>query len=240
MSKFGLGRAGCLAAPLLLFPMACVDVVDGNEVPSEELRDARDFDRVTARGGLDVTIEEGDYAVSVRIDENLQQYVRTSVDGDTLTVAVDDANIRDKLPGPHVIISMPTLRDAETAGEGTLTASAFETDDAPISLELTGSGELYWSGRATDLDAILAGTGTLTMEGSAENAELFLRGAGAIEARDLVTDGADIVLDGAGSLAVTVNGVVNARAANGGSIDVYGRVTPGEIEPTSGATITTH
>src|SRR5689334_20063182 len=132
MVKMDSGRAGLLLLALL-FP-GCVEIVDGNEVSTEEARDASGFAQVNARGGLDVAISEGEFAVTVRIDENLQRYVRTSVADDTLTIAVDDANIRKKLPGPHVIISMPALLDAETTGDGSLTATDFDTE-APVSLE---------------------------------------------------------------------------------------------------------
>jgi len=227
------------ALALSLLAAGCVDIVDGNKVLSEESRPVSGFERVTARGGLDVTIEEGDFSVLVRIDENLQPYVETSVDDGTLTIAVDDANIRKKLPGPHVLITMPSLSDAETAGEGTLTATAFEAD-APVSLEMTGTGKLIWSGRATDLDVVLAGSGDISLEGTAEAAEFSLRGAGTLDARDLVADSARIELDGPGALSVTVNGRVDARAANGGSVDLFGRVVEGEIDSTAGATITAH
>lgn len=238
MVKLDSGLAVRLS--LALLPSAgCVDIVEGNGVLKEEVRDVRGFDQVNARGGLDVTISEGDFAVSVRIDENLQSYVRTSVADDTLTIAVDDANLSEKLPGPHVVISMPALLDAETTGDGTLTASEFDTE-APVSLELTGGGKLSWSGSATDLDVVLAGDGELTIEGSAENTELFLRGSGTLDARDLVSDEASIVLDGPGALSVTVNGLVNARASNGGTVDLFGRVQLGEVDEATGATITTH
>jgi hypothetical protein len=238
MVNMGLGRLGLLLVASMLFP-GCVEVVDGNKVPAEEVRDLRGFDRVNARGGLDVAISVGDFSVSVRIDENLQRYVRTSVGDDTLTIAVDDANLREKLPGPHVVISMPALSDAETTGDGTLTATDFDAE-APVSLELTGDGSLTWSGRATDLDAVLAGGGDLSIEGTAENTELFLRGSGTLDARDLVADEATIVLDGPGALSVTVNGLVNASASNGGSVDLFGRVQAGELDEATGATITTH
>jgi hypothetical protein len=241
-----VGRAGCLwlgrlagsaALALLLLP-GCVEIVDGNGVLQEEARDARDFDKVNARGGLDVAISEGDFSVTVRIDENLLSQVRTSVDDDTLSISVD-ANLRELLPGPHVVVSMPALEDAETTGEGAMTVSEFDAE-GPMSLELTGEGSLTWSGRATDLDVVLAGSGDVSIEGTAESAELFLRGSGSLDARDLVADEANIELDGPGELSVTVNGLVNARAANGGSIDLFGRVRAGTLEETSGGTITTH
>jgi hypothetical protein len=134
---------------------------------------------------------------------------------------------------------MPALRDAETAGEGSLTATDFE-GEAPVSLELEGAGKLSWSGSATDLEAVLAGSGELSIEGSAESTALFLRGSGTLDARDLVADEARIELDGSGQLSVTVNGPVDARAANGGSVDLFGRVRAGTLEEATGATITTH
>ena len=70
--------------------------------------------------------------------------------------------------------------------------------------------------------------------------ELVLRGSGTLDARDLVTDSARIALDGTGALSLTVNGRVDATAANGGTIDLFGRVVEGKIDTSTGATITTH
>jgi hypothetical protein len=248
MDQIAAGRAGrlalawaCgpLALALLLPAMGCVDILDGNGVRVDVARDVRGFDRVTALGGLDVEISEGDFSVTVSIDENLEPDVLTTVEGGTLTIEVDDANIREKLPGPHVIIAMPALRDAETAGKGSLTATDFEAS-APVSLELTGSGTLSWSGRATELDAVLAGDGTLSIEGSAESTELSLRGSGSIDARALIAEDADIQVDGPGELTLTVNGRVDARAAGGARVDLYGRVVEGKLDIAPDALVTTH
>ena len=234
-----LAKAAAGAASAGLMLASCVDIVDGDGMRVREPRAVSGFENVTARGGLDVTISEGDFSVVVDIDQNLQSYVSTSVRDGTLTIAVDDANIRDKVSGPHVNIQMPALSDVETAGEGGVTVSEFDAE-APISLELTGAGSLSWTGRATDLDAILAGTGDLFIEGSAESGELVLRGSGTLDARDLVCDSARIALDGTGALSVTVNGRVDATAANGGTIDLYGRVVEGDIDTSTGAVITAH
>ncbi|HTV25775.1 MAG TPA: head GIN domain-containing protein [Polyangiaceae bacterium] len=219
--------------------IGCVESVDGDGMRTQETRDARGFAQVNARGGLDVTISEGDFSVVVDIDQNLQKYVTTSVRNDTLTVEVDDVNLGTKVDGPHVIISMPELSDVETTGDGELIVNEFDAE-VPLSLELTGDGSLFWTGRATDLDVVLAGRGNMSIEGTAEDTEFVLRGDGTIDARDLVADSARIALDGTGSLSLTVNGRVDATAANGGSIDLYGRVVEGDIDLSTGATIEAH
>lgn len=229
--------ASALACGVLV--IACVQRFDGNGVLVEEARAARDFERVMANGGLDLTVSEGEFAVTVRIDENLQPYVRTSVQGGTLRVSVDDGNIGDKLPGPHVLISMPALRDAETAGPGGVSAEGF-VSEGPVSLELTGSGRLRWSGSAGALDAVLAGSGELAIEGSAESAVLLLRGSGALDARDLTASGARIEVDGSGNVSATVNGSVDARVEGSGTVDLYGRVIAGEFEPPDEDVISVH
>src|SRR5690606_24172039 len=136
-------------------------------------------------------------------------------------------------------IGMPSLRDAESAGSGSLIADGFESE-GPVSLELTGSGRLSWSGRAGDLDAVLAGSGGLTIEGSADDTVLSLRGSGTLDARELTASGARIELDGSGSVSATVNGRVDARVDGSGDVDLYGRVLEGDFESPDGDGVTVH
>lgn len=233
-ASFVYRLAVAFAAALL---PGCVEMFDGNGVLDEEVRPVRDFTRVHSRGVLDVTLTEGEFAVTVHIDENLLPHVRTTVSDDTLLISVEGGNIRGYLPGPHVVVAMPALRDAELTGSGSLVSTGFDAD-TDVSLELSGSGRLSWSGTASGLDALLAGSGELSLDGSAQTAELLLRGSGTLDARDLTARGANIEVDGSGSISATVDGRVDARAAGSGSIELFGDVSEGVWEEVGDATIT--
>lgn len=234
LARFAMPLEAVLAGALL---SGCVEIIDGNRVLAEEARPEQDFTRVHSRGVLDVALAEGPFAVTVRIDENLVPHVRTAVSDDTLFISVEGGNIRKYLPGPHVLVTLPLLRDAELTGSGSLVATELGAD-TDVSLELTGSGRLSWSGRAEALDALVAGSGELSLDGTAETAELLLRGSGALDARGLTARGANIEVDGSGNITATVDGRVDARASGSGSIELFGEVSEGVWEEVGDSTIT--
>jgi hypothetical protein len=217
---------------------ACVETYEGNGTRARETRAVTGFDRVLSRGVLDVTVTQAAaFGLTVSIDSNLLERVVTSVDTRTLVVEIDGGNLGGHLPGPHVIVTLPTLLDAELIGSGRLSAMGFSGDE-PVSVELVGSGELTWSGDASDVEALLRGSGKLVLAGSTSSADLQVGGSGELDARSLTAESATIELDGPGIISATVDGRVDARAAGGGSVALYGDVVEGTWEESDEGTIT--
>jgi hypothetical protein len=213
-----------LGLVLLVLP-GCVDILDGNGMQAEEVRELSEFERVDTQGNLDLTLAEGPFAVTVRIDENLVERVSTSVSGGTLSVEVEGGNLGDFLDGPHVIVSMPELTGVELRGGGSVTAAGFDGGGSVL-LRALGAGRLSWSGRADGIGARLEGTAEVTLAGRADAAIFYLRGTGVLDARDLTAQAADIEVTGDGVVTATVDGQVDARASVG-SIELYGDVIQG-------------
>jgi len=227
-----------LASGLLVLVLGgCVETHDGDGILAEETRTVTGFERVSVRGSLDVALEQGDFAVAVRIDQNLISRVSTRIDGRTLLVRFDGGNLGDHLPGPNVSISLPRLSDVELNGTGRLVASGFEGEE-PASVELSGSGELSWSGSTDTLDVVLNGSGNLTVAGEADSAEYYLAGAGTLDARELTAEAANIEVEGPGSIQATVDGRVDASVNGSGTIELYGDVTQGTWTETQEGSIT--
>jgi hypothetical protein len=229
--------SGWRTAGGLLLLGGCVQTYDGNGVLAEESRTATGFDRVSVRGALDIELQQGDFAVGVSIDQNLISRVSTRVDGRTLLVRFEGGNLGDHLPGPNVSVSLPLLADVELNGSGRLVASGFEGEE-PASVELSGSGELVWSGSTDALDVVLNGSGNLTVSGEAESAEYYLAGAGTLDARELTAEGANIEVEGSGTIQATVDGRVDASVNGSGTIELYGDVTRGTWTETEEGSIT--
>jgi Putative auto-transporter adhesin, head GIN domain len=224
---------------VLLLP-ACVEIYDGDGVPGEDMRMLSGFEGVATQGNLDLVVTQGEaFSIEVRIDQNLVQRVSTTVSGDTLKVAIDGGNLGEFRPGPHVLISMPTLTEAELRGPGSLKATGFDDGD-DVSLRLLGAGVMSWSGKADALEATLEGTAELTLDGTADSADLYLRGSGTIDARELQADAAIINVDGSGSIVATVDGPVDVSAAGTSSVELYGDVVQGNYVPTGDASIVAH
>lgn len=229
--------SGVHVASALLVLAGCVETYDGNGILAEEARTAAGFERVSVRGAIDIELQQGDFAVAVRIDQNLISRLTTRVDGRTLLVRFEGGNLGEHLPGPNVSVSLPRLSDVELNGSGRLVASGFEGEE-PASVELSGSGELTWSGSTDALDVVLNGSGNLTVTGEAERAEYYLAGAGTLDARELTAEAANIEVEGAGSIQATVDGRVDASVNGSGTIELYGDVTRGDWTETAEGSIT--
>lgn len=225
----------CITAGALL--AGCVETYDGNGTPAEEIRALSGVEKVASRGLLDVQLTRAEaFALTVRIDENLIARVVTSVNAGTLLVELEGGNLGEHLPGPHVIVTLPRLLDAELTGSGRLSAEGFEGDE-PVSLELVGSGELSWSGQASDLEGLLRGSGSMALTGSATSVDLRLEGSGELDARGLTAGAASIDLTGSGSISASVDGRVDARVEGSGQVDLYGDVTRGDWEEIDGGSV---
>jgi hypothetical protein len=214
----------------------CVETFDGNGVAAEEIRAERDFDRVSSRGVLEVSIAPGDFSVGLHIDENLLEHIDTFVSGDTLVIEVQGGNIGDVLPGPHVIISMPSLVGAELRGTGKLTTEDFD-EEGPVTVQLGGTGEVSWTGSTPELSAVLNGGGEMFLDGSADRAEYYVSGAGRLDARELTAQRADVEISGSGNVQATVDGRVDARIEGTGSIELLGDVDEGSWDEGDGSIV---
>jgi Putative auto-transporter adhesin, head GIN domain len=216
-------RVACLLAVVCA---GCVETFDGNGVPGEQVREVEGFDSIVSRGELEVVVSEGPFAVRVTIDENLLDRIEAENNGGRLEVAVFGGNLGESLPGPHVSVSMPSLLGLELSGSGRVTASEFDENEN-VSLRLSGSGELRWSGDAPGVAAELNGSGELTLAGEASGVDYVVTGAGALEATALRARSANIEVYGPGSVSATVDGVVDARVEGSGTIELAGNVIEG-------------
>jgi len=235
--RLALGPAARCAGALLFGLPGCVQAYDGDGVLAEEARSERGFDSVSARGAFEVEVTRGEFAVGVRIDQNLVSRIATSVNDGTLIIRFEGGNLGEHLPGPHVNVRMPALLDMELNGSGRLAASGFE-DTESASVELSGAGEVSWSGSTDNLDVVLNGSGDLTLGGEATAADYFLAGAGNIDARNLTAEEANIAVEGPGSVQATVDGRVDASVDGSGTIELFGDVTRGTWTETNEGSIT--
>jgi hypothetical protein len=225
-------RALLLAA----FCTGCLKTYAGDGVPAEESRPLRGFDRVSTRGALELEVARGDFGVDVNIDQNLLPHVSTTVSDHTLVVEVSGGNLGKHLPGPHVLVKLPTLKHAELNGTGRLVATGFD-DGEDLSVELWGSGYFSWSGNAKSLDALLNGRGSLSLDGTSSSLDINFAGSGSLDARSLRTSSASIKMSGPGSISATVDGRVDASVTGGGDIELYGKVVRGNWSESEGGTI---
>ena len=213
--------------------------IDGNGNRVEESREIAPFTRVRSDCELDVQLVQGDVqALTVSLDSNLQELVRTRVDGDTLYVETTD-NVDETVDGPHILITVPELAAAKLAGSGSMTV-AFNEPELPLDLYLSGSGDLSFNGTTAAVGAYLSGSGDLRLEGETRDVDMKLSGSGSIRGQKLAASSAAIVLNGSGSVSANVQDSVTVSLSGSGSVDLFGDATLASYHDTGSGEIVQH
>jgi uncharacterized protein YdeI (BOF family) len=198
-------------------------VYDGNGERATQTRPLQGFTAVAADGSLDVEIQRGDaFDVTVSIDSNLLNHVRTDLTDGGATLSIDlDGHVWDILPGPHVIVTMPVLQRGALNGSGSMTASGFAQAD-PVTLELDGSGLLTYDGQVPSAQVRSWGSGDMRLHGTTGSLDARLDGSGDVDARDFPSATAVLALSGSGNLSANVSTSAQVTLSGSGNVNLYG------------------
>jgi hypothetical protein len=232
-------RSAALCFAFLLSLGACYPSVRGNGQPALETRPLEGFVDVDSSGAFDVRVEHGDtYSVAVAIDSNLLPLLETRVVGTTLRIT-SHYHLERALPGPHVMVRMPSVAGATLSGSGRLAVlSVHET--RPVALRLSGSGNMDFAGTAPVVEAHLGGSGDANLAGSTERVTFDLAGSGTIDAANLLAAAGSIELDGSGNVRATINGPAQVSLSGSGDIDLFGDVTLQQSSKSGSGSIRVH
>jgi hypothetical protein len=194
----------------------------GNGVPGEETRTIEGFTGVVSEGEFDVFIvPDADFGVTLEADENLIQYIRTRLSGNTLIV---DQGTRKCLRSDNPIritVQMPRVEYLNLTGSGMITGDNIEADE--LTVHLTGSGLIDLRGLKTGLlDALITGSGEMIFWGETVDADLDITGSGMIKAFHLESVNCIANISGSGSMQVKVEKLLTAYISGSGNIYYQG------------------
>ena len=210
----------------------------GNGVAGDEIRTISGFTGVVSEGEFDVfIIPDSSFSVKLEADENLIQYIRTSVSGNTLIV---DQGTRKCLRSDNPIritVYMPQVEYLNLTGSGMITGENIESD--VLKVHLTGSGLIDLKGLKTGLlDALITGSGEMVFWGETLDADLDITGSGMIKAFHLESVNCIANISGSGSMEIKVKKQLTAYISGSGNIYYQGNPPTVSVNITgSGAVI---
>ena len=218
------------------------------------------FDRVDAANAFDVTLTQGDtFSVTLRVDENVHEYLDVHVDSDTLLLKLKDRNGGYSLQGSVTLeatIVMPHLRAVTLSGASKGTVSGFEAESL-LNVQLSGASSLTGEFASTTTDIQLSGASRMAGElgaesvtigasgdshievhGSAQTLTLDLSGASeALLYTFTISGDGDVNVSGASRVEVTVNGVLNVTASGASRVRYQGDATMGKQDISGGSSV---
>ncbi|MEJ7860266.1 MAG: head GIN domain-containing protein [Pyrinomonadaceae bacterium] len=183
--------------------------VRGSGTLKSEPRSVSGFNKVDASGALNVELTvQKDFSVVIEADDNLLQYIKTEVRGDTLKIYTDGKiSMQNKA---SIKISMPEVKGLSISGASTASVSNVKAD-------------------ALDLDA--SGASKITIDGEAKDLTAEASGASEINAEKLRVENADVEATGASSATISAANELKADASGASSIYYTGE--PKNVIPKS-------
>jgi hypothetical protein len=185
-----------VVAALLARGLSPGSVLQGSGVAATQSRALPKFSSLDLTGSNRVTVDVGRrQSVVVHADSNLLRHVTTRVVAGTLVVGTT-GTFTTRSP-MSVDVQLPALAAIKLSGSGEISVNGI---DAPrMIVTLSGSGALYASGTATQLDVTLSGSGLAQL--------------GNLVARDIRA-----VVSGSGLIRVTATSRLNAAVPGTGAI----------------------
>jgi hypothetical protein len=211
------------------------DSITGDGKVVSQTRVVPEFSGIKVGSGIDVFLTQGEtQSVSVEADENLQEWIRTEVNGTVLHIYTDK-NIRlAKTKKVNIICKTIDKIDVSSAGDVT-GLTQFKTDN--LDINMSSAGDLKFEVEAKEITLSISSAGNVNLKGKTDTLKADLSSAGDLNAFDLEAKVGDISVSSAGSARVFVTDEASFRSSSAGDIDYKGEPRVKEIHTSSAGSV---
>ncbi|HPQ69098.1 MAG TPA: head GIN domain-containing protein [bacterium] len=180
------------------------------------------FTKVEMNGSLDLklTIAEGEARYKLEGDKQRMGYVDIAIVEGVLIVKERPAHVAVMMGKVTVIVHAPRIEAVTLNGSGN--AELQGKFGGALSLVIDGSSNVDFAGEAVALQVTINGSGDIQARGRANAFTVKIAGSGNIKAREMQSESASVVIDGAGRTELTVTRSLHATIMGTGAIVYYG------------------
>jgi hypothetical protein len=200
------------------------DRIEGSGRVVTENRPASGFSAISFFTEGSVTITQGDAeSLTVETDDNLMQYLETTVTDGVLNIKVQENPRVDIDPSDGIKweIAVVDLEAISLFGAGSVEVGGLTADE--LSITVAGAMDLVIDDLSTgDLDVAVTGVAEIVLGGDVRTANLTLTGAGMIDTSALSAQHASALVSGAGDILVWAIDTLEATVTGIGDIKYHG------------------
>jgi putative autotransporter adhesin-like protein len=211
---------------IMLFSAAAIKV--SAQESSVQTRQVSGFSAIASSGPFNVYIKlDGTESVKVDADSNIINDIETVVEGNTLKIKFKDSDHQRYEHNVHkaeVYVSAKSLNALVNSGSGSTNVDGVISADN-FKVVLSGSGSIKTSVKSGDLNATISGSGSIKLNGSTGDARIVISGSGQVEAKDLKTESANVVITGSGNVYVIAEKSVSAHITGSGNVEYSGNAS---------------
>lgn len=217
--------AAFIAATLL---NSCIDMgerVEGSGNRKSENRQISEARKIKVSGDMDVYIDQGPRSLKVEADDNILQYIETTVNDNWLEIRTrDNVNINTNEP-VKVYITTPEVTDLNVSGSGNIKSNSLFSTDNNTSFSISGSGDITAAINAPKVETHITGSGNLHISGETKDVKIRISGSGNYDGPDLKAENVDVSIAGSGDANVFADDKLKASVAGSGNVKYRGNAT---------------
>jgi hypothetical protein len=214
------------------------DSITGDGKVVTQTRTVSEFTGIKVGAGIDVFLTQGEpQHVEVEADENLQEWIRTEVEGDVLHIFTDKTIRLAKTK--RVNITCKTINKIDVSSAGDVTGlSRFKTNK--LDIDMSSAGDLKFEVEADEVEISLSSAGNAELKGLTRVLKADLSSAGDLNAFELEAKIGDVTVSSAGNARVFVTDEASFRSSSAGNINYKGEPKIKEIHTSSAGSVNKH
>lgn len=177
------------------------------------------FDDLSVNLPADVYISQGNHeTITIEAQENVLDVIKTEIRNDELNIKFEDGIIVRHFEPIKIYITSSHVNLVQLSGSGNIyNLTPINTND--LDVRISGSGEInFLDIDAPVVHANISGSGNISLSGYCGDQYQEISGSGNIYAFQLLSETADIEINGSGISEVTVTDYLNANISGSGNI----------------------
>ena len=217
-----LSRFIIVAGISITFLSSCdSDCVTGSGNIKQETRKVKDFTKIDVSGNYKIIlVQDSSLSLNISADDNLLEYIKTSVDGNTLHIK--NKNIcSDDIT---VTIGVRNLEEVKASGAVELSSNG-KINTGDINLQFSGSTKTVLDLNAARVSTKGSGSTEINLKGQASAHDLDLSGSGNVNAFDFIVGDYNIATSGSTDCQINVLRALNVQSSGSSSIQYRGNPT---------------
>ena len=215
-----------LAAGIVMTMTSCHYVngkhVSGNGTIASEQRSITGFTGVETHGSIDIITSQGAYNVKVEADQNLLQYIETTIENGRLKVRFRRGISISDSKGARVYVTAPELNAFETHGSGNISGQGKISDKNKMGVEISGSGDIQLTLDCPEIKTETHGSGNITLSGETRNLFSRISGSGDVDAGNLKAETVKVSIHGSGDTQVFASESLDVEVSGSGDVHYSG------------------
>ena len=168
--------------------------------------------------GRIVIVPDSQYSVRVTTYDNYQSLIHMAVNGGTLIINSTKSLYDDDI---NIEIHMPYLDYINLGGSGSITTQN-RFNSTNMRVQITGSGNIDYSGDAIALNVNVSGSGKISLLGTAENSSMKMSGSGKIKGFAMHCNNNNVTISGSGEIETYVDHNLDVDISGSGKVYYMG------------------